>query len=161
MKKRTVVIASVLSLMSLGQSLVIGIGAGFTSATVILAVPETVKAESAQFYYKRGLRKRQSGDIKGAISDYSKAIEIDPTFFEAFYNRGNAKSFGLRNFSSAISDYTQAIQLNPNEERIASVYGNRGISKIQLKDVQGACSDWRKAFSLGEKRTSKWIRDFC
>ena len=161
MKKPTAAIAAFLSLLSLGQPLVIGTGAVLATSAVILAVPEKAQAESAQFYYKRGLSKRQSGDIKGAISDYSKAIEIDPTFFEAFYNRGNAKSFGLRNISSAISDYTQAIQLNPNEERIASVYGNRGISKIQLKDVQGACSDWRKAFSLGEKRTSKWIRDFC
>ena len=106
-------------------------------------------------------RKRQTGDINGAISDYTKAIDIDSTFFEAFYNRGNAKSFVLRDFSGAISDYTKAIQLQPREKRISSVYANRGISKIQLKDVKGACDDWRKALSLGERRTNKWIRSFC
>ena len=161
MKKTTAVIAFFVSLLPIGQPLLIGTGAALTSTAVILAVTKKAKAESAVFYYKRGLRKRQSGDINGAISDYSKAIDIDPTFFDAFYNRGNAKSFGLRDFSSAISDYTKAIQLNPREKRIASVYGNRGISKIQLKDVKGACSDWRKALSLGERGTSQWIRDFC
>ena len=161
MKKRTAVIASFCSLLPIGQPLVIGTGAVLSNTAVILFVPKTVKAESADFYSKRGLRKRQTGDINGAISDYTKAIDIDSTFFEAFYNRGNAKSFVLRDFSGAISDYTKAIQLQPREKRISSVYANRGISKIQLKDVKGACDDWRKALSLGERRTNQWIRSFC
>ena len=161
MKKRTVFLASFLSFLPVGQLLVIGTVASLTSTAVIFLVPKTAKSESAQYFYKRGIRKRQSGDINGAISDYSRAIDIDATFFEAFYNRGNAKSFGLRDFSSAITDYTKAIQLKPTDERIAAVYANRGISKIQLKDVKGACFDWRKALSLGERRTNKWIRSFC
>ena len=33
------------------------------------------------------------GDKKGAIEDYSKAIELDPQKSGTYYGRGNAKSF--------------------------------------------------------------------
>ena len=57
MKKRTAVIGALVSLLPLGQPLVIGTGAALTSAGVILTVPEKAKAESAVFYYNRGIDK--------------------------------------------------------------------------------------------------------
>ena len=57
-----------------------------------------------------------------AISDYTKAIEINPRFAEAYYNRGLA--YGKKGqYDKAISDYTKAIEINP---RFAEAYNNRG-----------------------------------
>ena len=91
MKKRTALIAALVSLMPLGQPLVIGTSAALTSAVVILSVPEKTQAESAVFYYNRGNDKANAGDYSGAISDYNKAIEINPKHAFAYINRGIAK----------------------------------------------------------------------
>ena len=54
MNLRNTTIAAVLSLMPIGQPLVVGGGAALTSTAVMLSVPEEAKAESAEFYYNRG-----------------------------------------------------------------------------------------------------------
>ena len=76
MKKCTAIIGALVSLLPLGQPLVIGTGAALTSAAVILSVPEKVQAESADFYIDRGIEKGKSGDYYGAISDFNQAIKI-------------------------------------------------------------------------------------
>lgn len=67
--------------------------------------------------YKKGLY-----DL--AISDYTKALEIDPRYADAYYNRGNAYAKkGL--YDQAISEFTKALEINP---RHADAYYNRGIA---------------------------------
>ena len=39
-------------------------------------------------YFNIGFSKYELGDYSGAILDYSKAIELDPEFKEAYSNRG-------------------------------------------------------------------------
>jgi tetratricopeptide (TPR) repeat protein len=36
--------------------------------------------------------KKTIRDTKGAIADYTKAIELNPQYADAYYNRGNTKS---------------------------------------------------------------------
>jgi len=95
MKKRTAVIGALVSLLPLGQPLVIGTGLVLTSGAEILLVPQKVQAKSALFYYKRGIEKYGTGDYLGAISDFSKAIKINPKDPYAYYNRGYAKGWQL------------------------------------------------------------------
>ena len=42
-------------------------------------------------YYNLGNVKRELKDYYGAISDYTKAIEINPNFKSAYKNRGISK----------------------------------------------------------------------
>tara|TARA_Y100001968_G_C19271517_1_gene674497 strand:- start:224 stop:826 length:603 start_codon:yes stop_codon:yes gene_type:complete len=148
MKKRTTIIGALLSLLPLGQPLVIGTGAALTSAAMILSVPEKAQAESADFYYNKGMLKHYlEEDYSGAISDYTKAIEINPRYAKAYLNRGSAKS-GLTDYSGAISDYSKAIEINP---RYPNAYLNRGIAKDKLKDYYGAISDYTKAIEINPK----------
>ena len=58
----------------------------------------------------RGSSKMVLGD-EGAISDFSKAIEINPEDGDAFYWRGFAKIFN-ENFNEGCSDLTKAKKLN-------------------------------------------------
>ncbi len=158
MKKRTAVIGALVSLLPMGQPLVIGTGAALTSAAVMLSVPQRVKAESAVFYYNRGVDKYDAGDYYGAISDYSKAIEINPRHASAYYNRGTIKGKELGDYYGAIADYNKSIEINPMD---ADAYRNRGLSKEYIRDLKGACSDWRKASELGDKDPAKWVKDQC
>ena len=42
--------------------------------------------------FNSGNAKSELGDYRGAIQDYNKAIELNPKYANAYYNRGNAKS---------------------------------------------------------------------
>ena len=84
-------------------------------------------------------------DYKGAIEDYSKAIELEPLAY--YYTaRGNAK-YNLNDFRSSIEDYTNAIKLEPKDE---SLYYDRGWSKYKLKDFKGAIADYTKSILLNQ-----------
>ena len=48
-----------------------------------------------------------------AISDYTRAIEIDPQLELAYANRGLTYYY-LKKPMEAISDYTKSIEINPN-----------------------------------------------
>ena len=91
MKKRTAFIGAILSLIPLGQPLLIGTGAVFISSAVIHSLSAKAEKNNAQFYYERGGKKLDKGIYKGAISDYTKAIEINPEYEDAYYDRGFAK----------------------------------------------------------------------
>ena len=59
MKLRNTAIAAALSLMPIGQTLMVGTGAALTTTAVLLSVPEKAQAESAEFYYNRGIAKKK------------------------------------------------------------------------------------------------------
>ena len=80
-----------------------------------------------------------------AISDFNKAIEIDPKHAMAYSNRGNA--YGEKGqYDRAISDYTKAIEINP---RFAAAYYNRGLAYHKKGEYDKAWEDVYKAQSLG------------
>ena len=57
-----------------------------------------------------------------AIEILTKALQINPNYAIAYYNRGLTYD-NLSKYSSALADYTKAIQINPN---YADAYYNRG-----------------------------------
>lgn len=83
-------------------------------------------------------------DLQKAIELYSKAIELDPNFAEAYSNRGYAK-YLLGEEKNALQDYDKAIELNPN---LSETYNNRGNAKESLGDENGALEDYDKAIEL-------------
>jgi tetratricopeptide (TPR) repeat protein len=52
------------------------------------------------------------GQYDKAISDYTKAIELNPKHADTYYSRGLAYN-KMGQYDKAISDYTKAIELNP------------------------------------------------
>ena len=133
MKKRTAFIGAILSLIPLGQPLIIKTGLFLSTTGLMLAVSENVYARNSAFFYNRGSDKAKKGDHYGAITDFTKAIEIDPQNDDAFYNRGNSK-MELNDYYGAIADYTKAIKIKPASD----AYYNRGLSKSNLKNHYGA-----------------------
>ena len=158
MKKRTAFIGAILSLIPIGQPLIIKIGVVLSTAGLILVVPESSYAKSSAYYYNLGLEKVEKGDHSGAIADYTKAIEIDPKHTNSYLNRGYAKD-SLKDYYGAISDYTKAIEIKPESD----AYMNRSISKENIGDIKGACFDAKKAVSLGDEdlQNASWIKENC
>ena len=85
MKKRTAFIGAILSLIPLGQPLLIKTGVFLSTTGLILSVPVKVQAGDSSYYFNRAYDKAERGDYYGAISDYTKAIEINPTNASAYY----------------------------------------------------------------------------
>ena len=147
MKKRTAFIGAILSLMPLGQSLLIKTGIALVTSKIIILNSDSAIAESAEFYNKRGNEKYDAEDYKGAIKDYTKAIKINPQYSDAYNKRGNVK-LDLNLYKEAIKDYTKAIKINP---QYGDAYYNRGLAKENLKDFEGAISDFTEAIEIYPK----------
>ena len=99
---------------------------------------------SAETYLLWGYVKGELGDHIGAISDYTKAIQLKPNYADAYYNRGVAKG-NLDQYKAAIVDYDMAILLQPDD---ALSYNNRGIAKHKQGQYSGAISDYTQAIQL-------------
>ena len=99
---------------------------------------------SAKTYFMWGNTKYYLGDYKGAITDYTQAIRLNPDYADAYYNRGNAK-YHLGQHFAAIADYDIAIRLNPDD---ADAYNNRGLAKSNLGQHFAAIADYDIAIRL-------------
>ena len=100
--------------------------------------------QTSSEYFDSGYDKAENGDYYGAISDFTKAIELDPNYAIAYHNRGWSKN-KLKDYNGAIADYNKSIELDPN---YTNAYVNRGLAKRKLEDNYGAIADYNKAIEL-------------
>ena len=98
----------------------------------------------AYAYFQSGSKKSQSKDYQGAIAEYTRAIESDPGFADAYKSRGNARGW-LDDDKGWLEDLNRAISLNPNN---AGYYADRAKAKSFLKDWVGQVADYEKAVAL-------------
>jgi tetratricopeptide (TPR) repeat protein len=103
--------------------------------------------ESAETYFKLGVDSSQKGEYKKAVSDYNKAIEINPEFVVAYLDRGFTYS-KMGEYEKAMSDYNKAIEINP---RYAKAYYNRGFLYRKMGEYDKAISDYTKAIEIDSK----------
>jgi tetratricopeptide (TPR) repeat protein len=85
-------------------------------------------AQNDTIFFDNGVTKTEKEEYKAAISDYSKAIKINPQYADAYFYRGCAKH-RLEDYKGAISDFSKAIQINPN---YVDAYYYRGLAKDDL-----------------------------
>jgi tetratricopeptide (TPR) repeat protein len=72
----------------------------------------------------------ERSDYEKAISDFTKAIEIEPNFAYGYFSRGLAKRSPFAKFvygdKEAIVDFTKALEIDPE---FASAYFHRGTAR--------------------------------
>ena len=91
MKKRTAFISAILSLIPIGQPLLIKSGLVFSTTGLVLSYPEKVNARNFDYSFDRAYEKAKNGDHIGANEDYTKVIEINPKDDHAYLNRSVSK----------------------------------------------------------------------
>jgi len=110
--------------------------------------PTVAKAKpvrsSAEDFCDRGVKKARSGNYRGAIHEYTQAIQVDPNNSLAYCQRGIA-FYKLQAYKEAFADYTQALRLNP---QLAEAYYYRGTARRKLGYGQGAIEDFDQVIRL-------------
>ena len=103
-------------------------------------------------YLDRGNRYSRNGVYHKAIEDYTKAIELDPKFAEAYYHRG-CSWYEVDKFEDSITDLTKAIEINPKNNLI---YTNIAITYCSLKNFDQAT----KYFQANVKKNLSLLYNF-
>ncbi|HID19571.1 MAG TPA: tetratricopeptide repeat protein, partial [Methanophagales archaeon] len=93
-----------------------------------------VSAETTEEWNEKGIVFAMSGEYEKAIECFNKAIELDPNYARAYYNRGNAYYY-LKQYERAIEDYNKTLELDPN---YAYAYNNRGNAYSDLMQYERA-----------------------
>ena len=105
----------------------------------------------------KGEKERSQGNYNEAISLFTKAIQINPKSFKAFFNRAfSFDKIGL--YNQAISDYTSTIYLKPNQ---SFCYYNRGITYNKIGELEKSIYDFSKAIELEPNRPEFYFNRAC
>jgi len=98
--------------------------------------------------FDRAAAKATSGDAAGALADYTRALEIDPRFLPARYNRARLYLGALREPRKALDDFAQMLKVN---SKIALVYSGRASARAALGDLPGALEEMNAALALAPR----------
>tara|TARA_Y100001978_G_C23686835_1_gene432387 strand:- start:484 stop:2196 length:1713 start_codon:yes stop_codon:yes gene_type:complete len=73
-----------------------------------------------------------------------------------FFKAGNL-NFEDKQFKKAIFNYSNAIRINPEGGRNGVIFYSRGEAKLAIGDLKGACLDYKKAISKGNKKSKRYL----
>ena len=118
--------------------------------------------DNPQIFYYSGDALQNASRYKEAIQDYDRAIALsqndEPPLLHLYYfNRGNSY-LKLKQFQKAAENYNQSLKILPQH---APSYANRGMARYNLKNRDGACSDWQSAYDNGYEPASTYQKKFC
>lgn len=86
----------------------------------------------------------ESGDVDGALAEWTRYIDKSPDFFGGYYRRGFFKDLSQQT-DAAIEDYDMSIMLNPN---YAYAYLGKGDMLLRKGQTDGAMEAYRKVIEL-------------
>ncbi len=96
-------------------------------------------------YHIKGTALDAQNRVQLAIGMYSKAIQLNPNFPNAYLERGNDFA-AISRYPQAIADYDKVLSLTPQSNE---AYNMRGVANYQLEKYDHAIADYTKAIALG------------
>ena len=118
-----------------------------TGVVQLPAMAQFVRDLEATAAVEAGIQLLKQEDWNEAVESFSKAVEIDPTFPEAYVGIGDALR-ELEDYQGAINNYRQALDINPKLSR--ALYG-RGVCWREQGDLNAAITDFDDANQLDRK----------
>ncbi len=109
--------------------------------------PEPDIFKNSDYYFNQAIFYQQSRNWEKALTNYSKAAELDANNPDIYNNIGVIYK-ELRQYDRAIEEFLRAIYLSPD---YAKPYNNIGVVYYSKKDFLGAIRNYRKAVSIDPK----------
>lgn len=143
------------------------------NAADINALAQEYNSRGLKIYNKYKYREKNLPYYEQVFSYLDKAIEIDPNFSEAYYNRGNVWS-DSGDHLKAIADFNKAIELNPQYAKAFYARCGSWASKKENEKAIDDCTQaleiepdfvrayWRRGtiWSVGKKDYVRAVADF-
>jgi len=123
--------------------LFLGIAPEITSNTILVAQSKKKNPAQASKYAKRGSAKAKKKDFRGALSDYKKAYQLNPS---SNYKKKVQQLTALAKKQSGGKSSKKKV--SSKQAAQASKYAKRGSAKAKKKDYAGALKDFQKALRL-------------
>ncbi len=170
------------------------VGRGFIIADKYQDAIETlnillkVDEKAYEGYFLRGIAKYNLDDLLGAEQDFTRAIETNPVFTQAYQYRAITRS-RLGNYDDALKDFQEAIYLRPDlpgpyfsrgvtfllsdqpekavsdfttflryEKKVPDAYLNRGSAYLMMKDTVRGMEDFEQAIRTNRERPDSYAR---
>lgn len=111
-----------------------------TFGTAFGLTPDELKDKGNVYFQKREYAK--------AVEEFTRAIEINHEYVEAFYNRGLAY-YELRLYYKAIVDFDMVLMLAP---QVREAYYHRGLAYSRVNKLKLALADVKKAAEMGDEK---------
>lgn len=103
--------------------------------------------------HQQGLELAEKKNYDEAISAFTKGINLNPKYAEAYKHRGNAY-MEKEQYDAAIADYTKYIQL---DSKSAQIFHNRGRAYQLKKLYDQAINDYSKAIEIDPKAAFRYV----
>jgi len=111
-----------------------------------------------------GSKKGLAGKTESALGNNLKALEyfsenvkLHPNDPECYIDRADAYLLS-KSWQWAINDYSMSLDLQPDNSR---VWLNKGIALLNSGKKADACHDFRKAFSMGNRKAVEYLGKYC
>ncbi len=99
----------------------------------------------------------ETGNYPQALADNDRAIQLEPTITFAHHNRAETKLM-LKQYPEALADIS--LYLKQVNRQCSASYFMRGLIRMELGDVKGACQDWFTANHLGHTEAFKYLKKY-
>jgi len=110
------------------------------------------KGADANSYTQYGLAAAAKGDLNGATAAFNQALQIDPKYVPAYYNRAQVHAM-QKDYDDAVSDYGRVIEIDPNN---SSSYYERGSIEGMNGNFDAAINDLKQVIKLDPKFTQAY-----
>lgn len=101
--------------------------------------------ESPQIWTQKGIMNHSLGKYDIALTDFNRALEMDPEYVLAYNGRGMTY-LEMERYDEAVADFDAAILRDPN---FSLAYFNRGEALFRSGDLDTALKDYETSCNTG------------
>jgi len=105
---------------------------------------ESEKKAEASVLFAEANQHHHKEEFDQAIEKYKKALELNPAYYQAYLNIGNAY-MRQKKYNDALNACNKAIKINP---KYSEAFLNRGLTYLRLNNYDAALKDYNKAIEI-------------
>ena len=119
----------------------------YSSLFIFCFLKLSVSAQKANKSIHQGNEAYRKADFTNAIKDYTKALSADSKNQIARFNMANALQHKSE-ADKALQNYDDVIKNSSDADLQSKAYYNKGLSRLQQKDVTGAIDAFKQSLRL-------------